>query len=153
MKLNVVTNKAAQLFFSNTSLQYVYYEAIANAIDAHATEIAIDISIEKFSDVTTFKAVINDNGDGFTDENFNRFGELLAVADETHKGIGRLVYITYFHKIEIESAYGNKLRRFTFDNTDNNDCEIVDLKNETHYTKLTFTNYAKSKIWKSDNKK
>lgn len=149
MRLNVVTNKAAQLFFSNTSLQYVYYEAIANAIDAHATKIEININIDKFSDVSTFNIAIKDNGDGFTDENFDRFRSLLAVADESHKGLGRLVYITYFNKIKIESAYGKKKRKFVFDNSDDDNCEIIDIEESKHYTLLKFENYNKTRIYDS----
>ncbi len=40
----------------------VYFEAIANAIDAQATEIQIDIKIDALSKPETFNVTITDNG-------------------------------------------------------------------------------------------
>ena len=44
MKINL--NNAVKFFFPNPSLEMVYFEAIANAIDAGATEIDVKINIE-----------------------------------------------------------------------------------------------------------
>ncbi len=40
----------------------------------------------------------------------------MNVEEDTHKGIGRLVYLYYFNKVNILSRYGNKQRTFTYDN-------------------------------------
>ena len=43
MRINI--KNAIKLFFSNPSLEMVYFEAIANAIDAGASHIKITITI------------------------------------------------------------------------------------------------------------
>jgi hypothetical protein len=48
MKINL-TN-AVKYFFPNPSLEMVYYEAIANSIDAYASKIEINIKINSFSE-------------------------------------------------------------------------------------------------------
>jgi hypothetical protein len=42
--MKIVSKNAASLFFPNTSLEFIYYEAVSNSIDAKATKIDIDIS-------------------------------------------------------------------------------------------------------------
>ena len=74
MKANL--SNVAKHFFPNPSLEMVYFEAIANSIDAEATEISINIKIKSFAEVDTFKLEISDNGNGFTDENFRKFSIL-----------------------------------------------------------------------------
>ena len=39
--MKVKLSQAVKMFFSNSSLEMVYFEAIANALDANATEIEI----------------------------------------------------------------------------------------------------------------
>ena len=55
----------------------VYFEAIANSINAGATEISINIKIKSIAVVDTFKLEISDNGAGFTDENYRKFSILM----------------------------------------------------------------------------
>jgi hypothetical protein len=143
VRINVL--KAASLFFPSSSLETVYFEAVANSIDANASNIWINITIDDFNDVSTFKLEINDNGDGFTDYNFTKFSNLLEVDEETHKGIGRLVFLNYFKNVEIISSYENKQRHFLFNEKFNGESHIADKKNEKKTT-LTFTKYNKSKI-------
>jgi DNA mismatch repair ATPase MutL len=69
MTINVL--KAANLFFPNPSLEAVYFEAVANAIDANATNIWINVKIGDFNDISSFELEISDNGDGFKENNFN----------------------------------------------------------------------------------
>ena len=42
--MKVKLDQAVKMFFGNSSLEMVYFEAIANALDANATEIEIKIS-------------------------------------------------------------------------------------------------------------
>lgn len=100
--MKILANKAADLFFQNTSFLYVYYEAVANALDAKATKISIDISIDEFSKQDTLVLKVTDNGVGFTDENFNRFQHILDSADEYHKGVGRLVFYIIFQILKFQ---------------------------------------------------
>ena len=39
--------------------------------------ISIDIDVQAFDKPETLKITVSDNGDGFTDENFERFRKLL----------------------------------------------------------------------------
>jgi phosphoglycerate-specific signal transduction histidine kinase len=80
------------------SLPLVYFEALANALDAGATEVSIDIDIQAFDQPETLKITVSDNDDGFNDDNFDRFKTLLKPRDGLHKGIGRLVFLNYFKK-------------------------------------------------------
>lgn len=114
MKIN--TNNAIKLFFSAPSLQMVYNEAIANSIYAGAKNVELIIDIESYANSESLNVKIIDDGDGFTDKNFSKFSELLKVEDESHKGIGRLVFLNYFKEVKIESIYeNNKLRTFNYD--------------------------------------
>jgi len=115
MKINI--RQAIKLFYKSPSLEDVFKEAIHNSIDAYATKINVEISIdalEKKAD--TLKIKITDNGEGFTVERYKKFCELMNVEEDTHKGVGRLVYLCYFNKIHVLSKYGNKQRTFTYDN-------------------------------------
>ena len=46
--MEIETGSAIKLFFPNPSLSLVYFEAIANALDAGATDISIEINIQSF---------------------------------------------------------------------------------------------------------
>ena len=59
MKINI--KQAVKLFFANPSLEMVYFEAIANSIDADATDIQIQISIKGFNKPDTLVIKIMDN--------------------------------------------------------------------------------------------
>ncbi len=114
MKVN--TKQAIKLFFQNPSLEQVFKEAIANSLDANASKIDVRIYIDSFEKQETLQLEIIDNGEGFTNKRYNKFCELLSVEEETHQGVGRLVYLSYFNTISIHSQYGNTVRTFTFDN-------------------------------------
>lgn len=113
MKVN--TKQAIKIFFQNPSLDMVFKEAIANSLDANATKIDVHVFIDSFEKQETLKVTITDNGEGFTEERYEKFCELLRVDEETHQGVGRLVYLSYFDKISVKSRYGKELRTFTFD--------------------------------------
>ena len=101
--------RAVEHFFPSATFVQVYFEAVANAFDARATEVSIHIATKPL------RITITDNGDGFTDERFGRFCRLLEPKDKYHKGLGRLVYLKWFSKVEVKSVFvGNKKRTFTF---------------------------------------
>lgn len=124
--MNVNTKQAVKVFFQNPSLEMVFKEAIANSLDANATEIRVNVFIDSFERQETLQIEIVDNGDGFTEERYDKFCELLKVEEETHKGIGRLVYLSYFDIIEISSYYNGNHRTFTFN--DGFDKEKTDMR-------------------------
>lgn len=139
MKVN--TKQAIRLFFQNPSLEMVFKEAIANSLDANATNIDICIFIDSFEKQETLKIEITDNGEGFTDERYDKFCELLKVEEETHKGVGRLVYLNYFDEIAISSYYEGYHRTFSYNQ--DFDKETADMLNvpcaeSKLETKLTF---------------
>ena len=124
--MRVNTKQAVKLFFQNPSLEQVFKEAIANSLDANATEIKVKVYIDSFEKQETLQIEIVDNGEGFTDARYDKFCELLKVEEDTHKGVGRLVYLSYFDKIEVSSYFNGKHRTFTFN--DEFDKEKTDMK-------------------------
>ncbi len=143
MEINI--KNAADLFFHDSSLESVYFESVANALDANATKIRIKIDVANFQDVSTFNLEISDNGEGFTDKNFKKFCSLLEADEKTHKGLGRLVFMQYFGKVEIESFFNKNSRRFLFnkDFTGESESGVVEKENGTT---LKFSEYNKKRI-------
>ncbi len=60
--MKVKLRQAVKLFFSKSSLEMVYLEAVANAFDAGATEINIRIRIAAVNQPDTLRISISDNG-------------------------------------------------------------------------------------------
>ena len=103
--MDIETSGAIKLFFPNPSLPLVYFEALANALDAGATDISIEIHVQAYEKPDTLKITVTDNGSGFTDENFERFKTLLKPRDKFHKGLGRLVFLNYFNQFTNNLVY------------------------------------------------
>lgn len=148
MDINV--KQAVKLFFANPSLEMVFFEAIANAIDADATDIKIQINLDEFNKPDTLTIKIIDNGVGLTNERFGKFSELLKVDEDTHKGVGRLVFLSYFKRIAISSTYEKKHRTFTFSNDFDGKSNVVDIDSNEHGTTLTYEDYYLKKIKSHD---
>lgn len=139
MKVNI--KQAIRLFFSNPSLDMVFVEAIANSLDANASKIDIDISIDELGKQESLEIIIKDNGVGFTDKRYEKFCKLLQVEDNSHKGIGRLVYLYYFDRIEISSKYDSKHRTFFYDcdfDEENSGMQVENINQPILETILTF---------------
>lgn len=111
MKVNL--KQAVKLFYSQSSFDQIYQEAVANALDAHARNISITFEANSISDVSSFKMIIEDDGIGFTEERFKKFSNLMAVDEQDikHRGLGRLVYLFYFDKVLVESNFDNNKYR------------------------------------------
>ncbi len=153
--MDIETSSAIKLFFPNPSLTLVYYEAIANALDAGATKIDIEISIQAFTASETLNVTISDNGTGFTDDSFARFKTLMKPKDGFHKGIGRLVFLNYFGSVEVTSEWGNKRRKFVFKENFDGRADVEDLpsSSKSNKTKLVFTKFSKDKVKSYDDLK
>ena len=121
-------------------------EAISNSLDAEATEIEINISIKEFGKPDSLKIEIKDNGVGFTDERFDKFSKLMEVEEASHKGIGRLVFLSYFENVEISSKYNKKHRVFNYSNEFDEKSKVDNIDSDLKETKLKFSNYYLSKI-------
>jgi Histidine kinase-, DNA gyrase B-, and HSP90-like ATPase len=144
MKINL--NNAVSIFYPNPSYEQVYFEAVANALDAEADQVNIHIKIDRFEKPNTLQLVIEDNGKGFTDENFDRFSKLLEVRSHDHKGLGRLVYLAYFKEVKIESYYeASKKREFTL-NSKFNGKSKVKTEGRNSGSILQFNGYYKNKV-------
>ena len=115
--MEIETQYAVQLFFANSAFIQVYFEAVANAFDAGASNVDIVISTDGQISPGFLEISISDNRDGFTDERFERFRLLAKPVDSFHKGLGRLVYLHYFDSVSIASTFNNKKRSFLFSNT------------------------------------
>ncbi len=150
--MKVKLSQAVKMFFGNSSLEMVYFEAIANALDANATEIDIKIFTKALNQPETLQIEILDNGEGFTDERYNKFSKLFDVDESTHKGLGRLVYLCYFEDVKVNSYYDKtKNRKFDFsEGFEEEKFEIVDVKERASGTSFKMTNYVLQRIAKSD---
>jgi len=150
--MKVKLSQAVKMFFGNSSLEMVYFEAIANALDANATEIEIKIYTNALNQPETFRVEINDNGEGFTDERYNKFSKLFDVDESTHKGLGRLVYLCYFEDVKVISYFDKtKKRNFDFsEGFDEEKFELEEVNERVSGTSFKFTNYVLQKIAKSD---
>lgn len=140
--MNIQTNLKGRL--RNTSLSFKHglmplFEAVVNSIQAiedlgqnnQNAKIIIEVirspqNLLKFSEksgmqkeIIGFKII--DNGVGFNEINMNSFEMLDSEhkAEKGCKGIGRLLWLKAFKKVEVESIYifngEKKLRKFIFD--------------------------------------
>jgi arsenate reductase-like glutaredoxin family protein len=150
--MKVKLSQAVKMFFGNSSLEMVYFEAIANALDANATEVDIEIFAQTPSQHETLKIKISDNGEGFTDERYKKFSKLFDVDEGTHKGLGRLVYLCYFENIEVDSYFDKtKNRKFVFsEGFEEEKFKISKVEERASGTSFTMTNYVLQKIAKND---
>lgn len=150
--MKVKLGQAVKMFFGNSSLEMVYFEAVSNALDAEATEINIELSLEASNRPETLELKISDNGLGFDDYRFNKFSKLFDVEESSHKGLGRLVYLCYFDEIYVESIFSNVNKRlFTFSQQFESDKFTIDKVDDTvNGTTLHMKNYTLQKIAKSE---
>lgn len=91
------------------------HEAIVNSIQANANRIQLEIIRDDndlmLSEIKNNKKIrqiiITDDGDGFTDENFNSFTKIDSTykIDKGGKGIGRLAWLKVFNKVNIISTF------------------------------------------------
>lgn len=144
MEINLA--KAVKQFFPNPSLEMVYFEAVANSIDANAKTIEISIDIKSYNDPESLFVKITDDGVGFTEKNFKNFSKLLETDREDHKGLGRLVFLNYFKTVNIESAFDNKKRTFIFNESFSGDSKIFKSDTDLKNTSLYFSNYVKKTV-------
>lgn len=146
--MKVKLGQAVKMFFGSSSLEMVYFEAISNALDAEATEINLNISIDAISRAETLQIVIIDNGLGFDDWRYKKFSNLFDVEESSHKGLGRLVYLCYFEEVAVTSVFDKtKERVFTFsENFDETDNEINLVDNAPTGTTLVMERCTLQKV-------
>lgn len=150
--MQVKLSQAVKMFFGNSSLEMVFFEAIANALDAEANEITISITAKALNQPETLQIEISDNGLGFTDERYNKFSKLFDVEESSHKGLGRLVYLCYFDDVKVISNYDKvKVREFDFNEGFKEDDFISSIVPETKSgTVFKMTSYVLQRIAKNE---
>ena len=112
--MDIKTEIAVEHFFPKSPFAQIYLEAVANALDAGCSTIQIVINVNAFTDPSSLKISISDDGAGFTAESFSRFSSLLEAQNPINKGLGRLVFLKYFRAVDIESYFGNFVRKFVW---------------------------------------
>ena len=149
MEVNI--KQALKIFFSKSSFEMIYFEALANALDADATEFNIDISLGDYKQLSNLVVTLSDNGVGFDDVRFRKFSKLLDVEEQSHKGLGRLVYLCYFDKVYVQSVFTHsKQRIFEFNETFNKECEVKNIQKSANGTIFKMTAFTGSKLGKND---
>src|SRR5574344_223447 len=149
--MKIKLSNAVKFLYGESSFEWVFYEAVANAIDAEATNINIKIVCNGESDKKNLEVEINDNGIGFDDDRFKKFSQLLDVEEDTHKGVGRLVYLSYFDRINIVSIFGhNHQRTFEYSDSFDGESKIEEIENSENGTTLKMSEYKLSKLYKND---
>lgn len=150
--MKVKLGQAVKMFFGNSSLEMIYFEAIANALDAEATEVNISISAKAFNKPDTLEIEISDNGIGFTDERYEKFSNLFDVEESSHKGLGRLVYLCYFDDVNVISHFDKtKKRIFNFnEGFKEENCEILSVNESNSGSIFKMTGYTLQKVAKNE---
>ncbi|CAM2008368.1 ATP-binding protein [Acanthopleuribacter pedis] len=144
--MHIKISKAIELFFPNPKLELVYFEAIANAMDAKASEIVVENIIDTRTRPTTIEIIISDNGVGFTGKNFAKFSKLLKTDGDDHKGVGRLVFLNYFDTVQISSVFGSEKINFVFDKAFEGEHELKPVTDTLYKTELHFKHFNHRKI-------
>lgn len=80
--MEIRTGLAGKKFFPNPKFVQVLFEAIANAFDAGATQIAIKIRADDEIEQQHLEVEVSDDGEGLTDERWKRFREIVEPADK-----------------------------------------------------------------------
>jgi Histidine kinase-, DNA gyrase B-, and HSP90-like ATPase len=146
MKINLIN--AVKHFHPQPSFEQIYFEAIANAIDAGATKIGVSIAMDAFDQAGTLRLSVTDNGCGFDDSHFTKFCRLLEVTTGDRKGLGRLVFLQYFKEVRIDSTFkGKKRRTFRFnEDFDESSVKVTASDTEDTGSTLAFSSFSGSSL-------
>lgn len=116
----------AEHYKAGVSARDVIREALTNSIHAGAVHIAVDLHFsEKQQEMGGFgseerkvleQITILDDGEGFTEENLNFFEEICTSHKDNigGKGVGRLSFLKYADKVEIQSQLENERVEFIY---------------------------------------
>lgn len=149
MEVNI--KQALKMFFSKSSFEMIYFEAFANALDADATEFNINISLSNYGELQNLVVSLSDNGVGFDDIRFGKFSKLFDVEEQSHKGLGRLVYLCYFDKVQIKSVFDNSRQRiFEFNDSFDKECTITEVESTLNGSILKMSGFTGERLGKND---
>lgn len=143
MKLNM---RGVLRQFKNAKFLDPLFEAIANALDAGAKKIEIELFEDKDGlDVNPKPLLgysVKDDGEGFTKKNRAAFSELYTDnrKDIGGKGSGRFKALVVFEHVDIESFTGEEHVSLRFSKAfDGEDDFIIEREQAERETTLTFT--------------
>ena len=149
--MEVEIPQAIKMFFSSSSFEMIYLEAFANALDAGANKFEISVNLDSYNNLSSLEIEMKDNGEGFTDMRFDKFSRLLSVEDKSHKGLGRLVYLCYFDKVEVESTFDEtKLRTFTFHSEYVKESKVTEVGKKKSGSILKLKDFNNLRLHKND---
>ena len=149
MEVNI--RQALKIFFSKSSFEMIYFEAFANALDADATDFCIDIRLRNSDDLNSLVLTISDNGLGFDDTRFGKFSKLFDVEEQSHKGLGRLVYLCYFDKVLVTSVFNGSIqRKFEFNETFNKESDVNNIGQASNGSIFEMTGFTGERLAKKD---
>lgn len=118
-------NFIAQHYKGGVTARDVIREAVTNSIHAQATNIRVDLRFsdkqgEMFSQTSERVVLegisIEDDGEGFTNENVNYFDE-ICTSHKTQiggKGVGRLSFLKYANDVTVKSQIDNEFVEFPY---------------------------------------
>ena len=132
------------------------YEAIANSLEAKATNIKVEISLDgqivmegTTPNISGFS--ITDNGEGFTKKNREEFCKLWTDHKKEKygcKGSGRYAWLSVFKSINIVSGIASENKRitipFSIDFDDEKDIQEENYKINSNFTTLEFNDIKQS---------
>ncbi|WP_216913954.1 MULTISPECIES: ATP-binding protein [unclassified Synechococcus] len=146
--MEIETKYALRLFFPSPAFVQIYFEAVANAIDAGATDIHILIKSDgKIHNPNILEITIQDNGSGFSEEGYERFKRVQEPQDSIHKGLGRIVFLQYFARVDVSSTHSGSRRTFSFVHNFKGDSEVVQANPlDQAGTKLTFKEFSNIRL-------
>lgn len=149
MEVNI--KQAIKALFSKPSFDMIYLEAVANSLDAGASNISITVELSKQKDLQNLSLTIEDDGCGFDKIHFDRFCHLFQAEEDSHKGLGRLVYLCYFENVKIESVYNNiSLRIFNFNDSFDNKSEERTIPKRNNGSKLYMTGFLNKQLHRNE---
>lgn len=152
--MEIETKYAVKLFFPAPAFIQVYFESIANAFDAGATTVDVTISSDGSIEGDKLSIRVADNGEGFTEERFERFRRLREPHDAYHKGLGRLVYLHYFANVEVTSLTNEGYSRtFMFSESFSGESQLNQHGSGSRKTTLSFENFRGARLKSYDDLK
>ena len=90
---------------------------------------------------------------GFDDCRFGKFSKLFDVEEQSHKGLGRLVYLCYFERVYVESTYqgGTKKRTFTFNDGFNGENTVEEIEPCPCGSSFFMRGFTGERLYRNDN--
>ncbi len=158
MALSVPIDTAVRKLNKNITFFQPIFEAISNSLEANAENIIVTFEQENALPGVTPKITgfsIQDDGDGFTQNNRDAFCELWTTnkIDLGCKGFGRLTWLYVFESVKIKSFTGEEEVNIIFDKNFSKDTIKTTKSNLPRKTMIVFSGLTENVYKQSNNKK